>query len=710
MFFKNIIVITIVYIFLFINQLFAQTDQTRFYRLFLKDKGIPNKILVKGDSLYEIAVSNLTERCLKRRSKTLQKDSIVSTKDLPLKSTYLEEIVKLGAKIAQSSKWFNSVIIDCDSLIFEKIKQLPFINNYITLKTIKRVSSNENIEKYNNTYNNTTVTDPFCLNENYGVCEKQNKMLKVDFAHKLGIAGEGVFIGVLDEGFNPRQHNALKNINIIAEHDFVYNDNIVSDQPDQPSSEKHGTAVTSMIGGFSLNTDKNIIGIAPKAMFALAKTEDSRYERNIEEDNFVAGLEWLESLGVDVTNTSLGYTNFDDPENDHNHDELTGHKAFASIGLNEAVRLGMICVVAAGNEFSTFKYISVPGEADSAIAVAAVNEKGEVAGFSSRGNSSWARIKPEVAAMGVGNCGAAAYSEFEVTCGNGTSYASPCITGVVALILSANPDLRPWEVKKYLFRNSSSFTKPDTAIGYGIVDIEKTFLDIAKDFPLVGRIKLFDDRINQKLIFWTNYLTSDNSDNNCFTLNLKTNFSDTIKLPTCRSFSGLLRWDIDYSIEPKKKFHSLLISNDTFQLNINSTNLNLINNNKSRIIYKLDELFSSFINIKNLPSNSNDIKSSICEELSPSIENEVIEISPNLTNKSCFVFYNVKNQNSQNLCSIHLFNSLGQKVKEILNNSVVPLGYNSTFINFSDFPAGKYFVKFVLNNQEFVKQIVYIPN
>lgn len=145
-------------------------------------------------------------------------------------------------------------------------------------------------------------------------------------------------------------------------------------------------------------------------------------------------------------------------------------------------------------------------------------------------------------------------------------------------------------------------------------------------------------------------------------------------------------------------------------MNINSTNLNLINNNKSRIIYKLDELFSSFINIKNLPSNLNDIKSSICEELSPSIENEVIEISPNLTNKSCFVFYNVKNQNSQNLCSIHLFNSLGQKVKEILNNSVVPLGYNSTFINFSDFPAGKYFVKFVLNNQEFVKQIVYIPN
>lgn len=73
MFFKNIIVITIVYIFLFINQLFAQTDQTRFYRLFLKDKGIPNKILVKGDSLYEIAVSNLTERCLKEDLKLYKK-------------------------------------------------------------------------------------------------------------------------------------------------------------------------------------------------------------------------------------------------------------------------------------------------------------------------------------------------------------------------------------------------------------------------------------------------------------------------------------------------------------------------------------------------------------------------------------------------------------------------------------------------------------
>ena len=83
-----------------------------------------------------------------------------------------------------------------------------------------------------------------------------------------------------------------------------------------------------------------------RAAFMLAKTEDLRYERHVEEDNFVAGLEWLEAQGVDITNTSLGYTVFDAPEAPHTYDELTGNRVPASRAVNRATDADRGCAVA----------------------------------------------------------------------------------------------------------------------------------------------------------------------------------------------------------------------------------------------------------------------------------------------------------------------------------------------------------------------------
>ena len=55
----------------------------------------------------------------------------------------------------------------------------------------------------------------------------------------------------------------------------------------------------------------------------------------------------MEAQGVDVTNTSLGYTTFDPPETGHSYEELNGHTAFGSRGVNHAVQLGVTCVLAA---------------------------------------------------------------------------------------------------------------------------------------------------------------------------------------------------------------------------------------------------------------------------------------------------------------------------------------------------------------------------
>ena len=52
-------------------------------------------------------------------------------------------------------------------------------------------------------------------------------------------------------------------------------------------------------------------GIARGASFLLAKTEDVRSETRVEEDNYVAALEWADSIGVDIASSSLAYLVFD---------------------------------------------------------------------------------------------------------------------------------------------------------------------------------------------------------------------------------------------------------------------------------------------------------------------------------------------------------------------------------------------------------------
>src|SRR6185295_17492130 len=130
--------------------------------------------------------------------------------------------------------------------------------------------------------------------------ETQNRQVAIDRAHRLGIAGEGVLVGVLDAGFHWRDHVALRNLDVVAEYDLVFNDsntaNTPGEDPPELNAEYHGTMVTSMIGGY---WERHLVGGAPHASFIFAKTEDVRSERNVEEDNYVAGLEWLESQGVD---------------------------------------------------------------------------------------------------------------------------------------------------------------------------------------------------------------------------------------------------------------------------------------------------------------------------------------------------------------------------------------------------------------------------
>lgn len=472
-------------------------DTAVYVRLHLRDKGVASRVISRDDSLWAQATAHLTARALARRSKVLPSERLVTTDDLPIPPRFLSDIASAGAEIVQTSRWLNTVMVKADSSATARLRQLPFVATADVVRA-RRDDRSALTKQLQLPHLESIATPPLqyqpydCITEHYGYADFQNNFMGIDEAHRIGVAGEGVLIGVLDAGFDWRSHRAFARTNVVDEYDFIYKNKNTADEPEDTAAvdglqEDHGTMVLSLIGATLRDT---LVGGAPNAMFMLAKTEDLRFERNVEEDNLVAGLEWLEAGGADITNTSLGYTGFDAPERSHTYEELDGQTAFASRGVNRAASLGVVCVVAAGNDGrpGRFVYTSVPAEADSSIAVAAVDSNGRVAQFSSRGFPNAMPPKPDLAGYGVGNWAA-------IPTGNGgrflrsqgTSFASPMTAAIAALVLSAAPELRPWELRDVLVRSASQFASHDTALGYGIAHAGRALRELARRRIVVGR-------------------------------------------------------------------------------------------------------------------------------------------------------------------------------------------------------------------------------
>jgi hypothetical protein len=165
----------------------------------------------------------------------------------------------------------------------------------------------------------------------------------------------------------------------------------------------------------------------------------------------------------------LGYTTFDDATQSHAWADLNGKTSVASISATMAARRGMITCIAAGNEGnSPWQKISVPADADSILAVGAVDASGAYAYFSSVGNSADGRIKPDVAAEGYGTY--IAYTSNNIAAANGTSFASPTMAGMAACLWQANPSKTNMQIIKAIKQSASQYTTPDSLLGYGIPD------------------------------------------------------------------------------------------------------------------------------------------------------------------------------------------------------------------------------------------------
>ncbi len=285
-----------------------------------------------------------------------------------------------------------------------------------------------------------------------------------------GHRGRGVRIAILDTGFET-DHPAFASAAVVAQRDFVGDslapDTVVKNQPgDAPDASRHGTAVWSLLAA---NVPGSMVGIAPEAEYILAKTEDVRSERRVEEDNYVAALEWADSLGARVVSSSLGYLSFDDGFA-YTPGQLNGDFAVTTVAADLAAARGITVVTAAGNGGPQPRSLVTPADGDSVFAVGAEDSLGFLAFFSSRGPTADQRIKPDLVAPGLRVWVVDTQSGTGFNRLDGTSFSTPLVAGAAALLRELHPALTGYEVGLALRNSGNNAGSPTADRGWGLPD------------------------------------------------------------------------------------------------------------------------------------------------------------------------------------------------------------------------------------------------
>ncbi len=462
---KKIILLLFIVLIAGITESSAQFSR---YIIRFKDKGT-NPYSLANPSQY------LTARSIQRRTRY---GIAIDSTDLPITPRYIDSIRLAGAvTILNTSKWLNQVAIQTtDAAALAKISSFPFVLSAGPIASRPGQAGrpvNKQLDApmdgiVQNPPPSIITADYYSYGQSYGQVHLHNG----EFLHNRGFRGQGMQMAVLDAGFFhylslPTFDSIRNNGQVLGTWDFVAgNASVDEDHP-------HGMNCLSTIAA---NMPGVFMGTAPKASFYLYRTEDAATEYPIEEQNWVAGMERADSLGVDITSTSLGYFNFDNSIFNYTYANMDGNTTLSAKGADLAAKKGMLLVLAAGNEgTSAWHYIITPSDADSVMAVGAVSVAGNVGGFSSYGPSSDGQVKPSVAAVGVGAV-IANTSNGQPTFGNGTSFACPNMAGLTTCLWQAFPEINNMGIITTMQQAATKVTNPDNRVGYGIPDMKKAFV------------------------------------------------------------------------------------------------------------------------------------------------------------------------------------------------------------------------------------------
>ena len=450
---KTKLLLTILFL-LSLNTVVAQEDAW----VFFKDK--PGQVAFTAAPL-----TMLSQRALDRRTRY----SIgLDFKDIPVETSYITQIKNAsGITVKAKSKWLNALHIQGTQADISKLVTLNFVSKVAYAnKSLNPFGKNSKQQK------KVQKTDKLDAktNLNYGNAANQIQMLKGNVLHQNNFTGEGMQIAIIDAGFpNVNNFAGFKRIRdnnqILGGYDFVNrNENFYT-------GSTHGMSVLSTIAGY---VDNQFVGTAPDAKFYLFISEDAAKETPLEESLWVEAAEKADSLGVDVINSSLGYTTFDNANYNYVYADMDGKTTFISKGAEIAFSRGMIVVNSAGNEGNaSWHYISAPADAASVLSIGAVNATGVIASFSSYGPTADLRVKPDVCAQGAGVYVINASGAISIS--NGTSFSSPVLTGVVACLWQAFPTKTNAEIVQLVKESAHLYANPTSQEGYGIPNFEAVF-------------------------------------------------------------------------------------------------------------------------------------------------------------------------------------------------------------------------------------------
>ena len=274
----------------------------------------------------------------------------------------------------------------------------------------------------------------------------------VDIAQQqTGYDGAGVTVAVIDTGIDSLHaglddlddDNSTHDPKVIAFYDAVNNPDKTNGTEIQAYDDQgHGTHCAGTVAGTGAPTFDHP-GMAPQAFLVGVKVLDAGGSGSFA--TVMAGMQWTVDhryeFNIRAASMSLGGPG----PIEWTSDEEDSVNRYA----NEMVRSGITMLIAAGNSAGPAT-IGTPGGAEDVITVGALDKDTSIAVYSSQGPTEELRVKPNVAFVGSDVMSAQHNSGDGYVAFSGTSMATPGVAGTVALMLQANPDLSPFDVRNIL--------------------------------------------------------------------------------------------------------------------------------------------------------------------------------------------------------------------------------------------------------------------
>lgn len=427
-------------------------------------------------------ISILTQKSLDRKSRH---GVTLDARDVPMNQTYVNQIKnEPGIDYKAQSKWFNCVHVLGSVTDIDALAALNFVD------FIEYADPSRPVVNSQSSYSKITLENATQSLE-YGTALNQMEMIHLDALHDLGYTGDGITIAVTDSGFpevnvNTGFERLRNNGGILGGYDFVSkNDRIYDDH-------FHGSRVLSVMAG---SDAPNFEGAAPDASYYLFRTEEAAQETPAELSYWVAAAERADSLGVDIINVSLGYLTFDNPSDNLSYMDLDGISSFISRGANIAFDKGMAVVVSAGNSGNNIShpFIASPADALGTLTVGAVDNTSSRSSFSSVGPTSDGRIQPDIVARGTATATIDENGNLVGT--SGTSFSAPIISGAMACLMQALPDIPTSLWYDRIREGSSQFSNPDNLLGYGIPNFEMIYQTLSiNNYRPTSQLNYYLDR------------------------------------------------------------------------------------------------------------------------------------------------------------------------------------------------------------------------